>query len=121
MASRFTMLRPVVAQLDTRTAQQLPASYSFGDSRRGTAESRGYGWEWKKLRAKILLRDGYICQVCAGRGLATPAQAVDHIVNKARWHAQYGSQDGCDEPNNLQSICKPCHTEKTQQEAGGTR
>lgn len=119
MAGKLVMLRPVVGQLDTRTARQLPTALGFGDARRGSSTARGYGWEWQQLRLPILRRDGYVCQVCAARGIATPAVAVDHVINKAWWRAQYGSLDGCDEPSNLQSICKDCHDLKTQGEARG--
>lgn len=50
-------------------------------------------------------RDGYVCQVCQGRG----AFAVDHIVPKAR--------GGTDSDANLRAICKRCHDAKTQGEA----
>lgn len=33
----------------------------------------------------------------------------DHIVNKA--------QGGTDDMDNLQSLCKPCHDKKSQQES----
>ena len=38
------------------------------------------------------------------------ATSVDHIVPLAK--------DGTDKPDNLQSICEPCHTVKTLIDAG---
>lgn len=38
-------------------------------------------------------------------GYTTPAKQVDHIVPKAK--------QGTDDLSNLQSICVPCHDDKT--------
>lgn len=73
---------------------------------------RGYGNAWEKLRRKILKRDKQLCQVCIKLGLYTPAQAVDHIIPK--------SNNGTDQPNNLQSICNACHKVKTYSESKGS-
>ena len=72
--------------------------------RKSTTE-RGYGSQWRKLRASILKRDGYLCQVCKAKGKLTQANEVDHIKEKAH--------GGTDSPNNLQAICTPCHRNKT--------
>lgn len=69
---------------------------------------RGYGYQWVKLRERIMRRDGYLCQPCLKRGRPTPASEVDHIIGKA--------QDGSDDPENLQAICHACHVEKTKRE-----
>lgn len=76
---------------------------------RGSGASRGYGWAWDRLKRKILKRDGYVCQdqrVCKG---LTKADEVDHVVPKA--------EGGTDAPENLRSICTPCHRDKTRGEA----
>jgi 5-methylcytosine-specific restriction protein A len=70
---------------------------------------RGYGYRWVKLRQRILARDDYLCQPCLSQGRPTPATQVDHITPK--------SQDGADDPENLQAICAECHDAKTQREA----
>lgn len=82
-----------------------PRSGSFADKKRGNRHERGYGNDWTKLRNSIMLRDSYLCQVCLTSGRVTHAHAVDHIVPKAN--------DGTDDGDNLQAICKPCHTTKT--------
>ncbi len=64
----------------------------------GTAETRGYGTDWKKLRAIVLARDGYACQA---RGCGEVATHVDHIVAKA--------EGATDELENLQSLCAQHH------------
>lgn len=84
----------------------------------GTAESRGYGWAWKKLRAQILLRDRYICQVSLKHGVVVSATQVDHIVSKAEWFRRHGNLDRVDHPSNLQAICKEAHEAKSLLERG---
>lgn len=74
-----------------------------------TTTQRGYGHQWRKLRDAVMRRDGFLCQVCKSTGRYTPADEVDHIVQKA--------DGGTDHPDNLQAICKPCHKEKTARES----
>jgi 5-methylcytosine-specific restriction protein A len=81
----------------------------FGDSRRGSRQSRGYGAAWDALRKRILSRDKGLCQVCLSEGRLRPAREVDHKVPK--------SQGGTDADDNLQAICTPCHKAKTALEA----
>ena len=73
-----------------------------------TSTERGYGAEWRKLRARVLSRDKGLCQVCLKSGKYTPAKEVDHIVPK--------SQGGTDDINQLQAICVSCHRAKTASE-----
>lgn len=73
-----------------------------------TPTERGYGHYWKKLRVKVLLRDAHLCKTCFRANIMTLATEVDHILNKAR--------GGTDSMDNLESICKPCHTIKTNLE-----
>lgn len=76
-----------------------------------SAHQRGYGQRWRKARAAVLVRDLGLCQPCFGMGRTTPAQEVDHILNKA--------SGGTDHPDNLQAICPACHADKTAEEAKG--
>jgi len=73
-----------------------------------SAQSRGYGYQWVKLRKRILKRDSYLCQNCLRNGIITEAKEVDHILNKKR--------GGTDEDSNLESLCSPCHKDKTNKE-----
>jgi len=72
---------------------------------------RGYGHDWDKLRKTILKRDRWLCQQCLRNGRVTPLMvrpydhAVDHITPKAH--------GGTDDPDNLQSLCNPCHKSKS--------
>ena len=76
-----------------------------------TSSERGYGYQWQKLRKNILARDDYLCVMCLQRGILTPATDVDHIVQKA--------DGGTDDWDNLQSLCKDCHKDKTVRDNGG--
>jgi hypothetical protein len=66
---------------------------------------RGYGYAWEKLRAIVLRRDGGLCVPCKSVGVFKVGNSVDHIIPK--------SQGGDDSLENLQTICKACHTVKT--------
>ena len=76
--------------------------------RSGSTTSRGYGYKWRKLREQVLIRDGYLCVMCAANNRHVQASDVDHIKRKAD-----GGTDGLD---NLQSLCKRCHRAKTAKE-----
>ena len=60
------------------------------------------GRPWRRLKAKIHLRDLYTCKHC---GLVTMSLELDHIINVA--------QGGTEDESNLQSLCAPCHLKKT--------
>lgn len=80
----------------------------WNSSKGKSPAERGYGSEWVKIRAKALLRDGHLCQACFKAGIITVATEVDHIINKAR--------GGTNRMENLQSLCNPCHKDKTSKE-----
>lgn len=77
---------------------------------RESRHARGYGTAWDKLRKRILTRDKHLCQPCKDKGRLTAAKQVDHIKSKAN--------GGTDAEDNLQSICIPCHNDKTITEKG---
>ena len=81
------------------------ASWGQWQKERGSSTQRGYGYAWQKLRKVVLIRDKYLCQVCLKAGRLTSATTVDHILGKAA--------GGMDELDNLQSLCDPCHHQKT--------
>jgi 5-methylcytosine-specific restriction protein A len=86
-----------------------------------SATERGYGWEWQKVRRRILERDRHICQCpdCKGGEIrVTPATHVDHIVSKAEWKRRHGNLDGVDAESNLRAINKDCHERKSTLEKG---
>lgn len=79
------------------------------DRLRGTRQQRGYGADWQRTRAEVLLRDKGLCQPCLRKGRVTAAREVDHIKPKA--------SGGTDDADNLQAICLPCHRTKTARES----
>lgn len=72
-----------------------------------TAERRMRGRGWMNLRESVLLRDQYQCRQCGCVVLPKDAEC-DHIVPLA--------DGGKDEAENLQTLCKTCHTEKSAAE-----
>lgn len=92
----------------------MPSPHHWGDKSR---HERGYGKEWTHKRLQALERDSYLCQRCRAQDRLTELaikpydHAVDHIVPKAK--------GGTDDLSNLQSLCTPCHTIKTEEDKRG--
>lgn len=76
-----------------------------------TTTQRGYGAKWRKIRKVVIARDMGLCQRCIRSGTVKAFDAVDHKVPKAR--------GGTDQLDNLECICNPCHTDKTNNEDKG--
>jgi 5-methylcytosine-specific restriction endonuclease McrA len=86
-------LKPRIAQLDMRQGS-------------GIAVERIRGYELTKIRARILLRDGYTCRVC---GRSSSDLVVDHV--------QPLHLGGAESDENRQAICpEPCHRLKSELE-----
>ena len=83
------------------------------DANRGTPTQRGYGNDWRKMRA-YHLRNNPLCVACKARGITEVASVVDHIV------PHKGDEALRTDPDNLQSLCKRCHDSKTANENRGT-
>lgn len=67
----------------------------------GRIENRIYGRQWRKVRAEVLERDNYECQI-RRRGCAGRADRVDHIVpvdQGGQWYAI----------SNLRASCRVCN------------
>ena len=75
----------------------------------GWGEGRAAGWA--KTRARIMRRDGWLCQChdCRTQGRHEIAHMVDHIDNRRG--------PGYDDDRNLCAINRRCHERKTLQEA----
>ena len=69
-----------------------------------TAEKRMRGRGWMNLRESVLLRDQYQCRRCGCVVLPKDAEC-DHVVPLA--------DGGRDEMENLQTLCRTCHAEKS--------
>lgn len=68
--------------------------------------------EWKDIRRRRLLIDGYVCQHCGvkclGKKKNLPRPHVDHVIPR--------SKGGSDTLDNTQTLCVTCHNKKTRAE-----
>jgi len=65
--------------------------------------------QWRRMRKHQLAR-APLCAYCEEIGELTPATVADHVV------PHRGVADAFFDPDNLQSLCKPCHDSVKQQE-----
>ena len=65
------------------------------------------GRVWKEIIKFVKQRDGYKCKKC---GMVGRNMEVDHINPRKK--------GGMDTPDNLQTLCKSCHSKKTRYENG---
>lgn len=72
------------------------------EQERPSASVRGYGWNWRRLRAQVLADEPY-CEECA-----RPATEVDHRLAKGL--------GGTDARSNLRALCHACHLVKTMRD-----
>ncbi len=79
---------------------------------RPSSSAQGYDARWRKIRL-MHLREHPLCVECSRRGLTVAATEVDHITPLA--------QGGTHAADNLQSLCKPCHSRKTAAELGWSK
>ena len=63
------------------------------------------------VRDLALKSDNYLCQSCLKDGITTPANEVDHIIPTRLRPDLFYTLD------NLQTLCGPCHSKKT--DSGG--
>lgn len=91
-------LQRLQSRLDAITPKQPRPPKNWGAGRGGRP--------WRRLKEKIHLRDNWTCQHCHR---VTTQLELDHIVNVA--------QGGTDHESNLQSLCPPCHKDKTLKES----
>ena len=95
MRPKIATLKPRIATLDTRRGAPI-------------AVERIVGRELQRIRERIALRDGYICQIC-GRAAGPRQGVVDHRVPL---YAGGQETDG-----NRQWIHdEPCHRLKSERE-----
>ncbi len=80
--------------------------YRDPSSVRASACKRGYGRNWQRIRGRFI-KQYPLCNHCE---VPTPAQEVDHIISLRN--------GGTNKDENLQSLCKSCHSIKTAREDG---
>lgn len=97
---KLKMLKPRLATLSTDRVRVL-------DQRIG-ATPRQSGRKWMEVRA-AWLSNHPLCVGCECKGYVRPAAVVDHVI--PLW------EGGADDESNYQSLCNPCHDEKTAAEA----
>lgn len=78
---------------------------------RGSRQQRGYDATWNKLRLLVLAEEP-LCRHCRQHDMVTAAEEIDHIIPIRQ------RPDLRLDRLNLQSLCKPCHSKKTQRETG---
>lgn len=72
-------------------------------------------YEWEKVRAKVLERDRYECQICKSRGRYREGNLVHHIKYLR------DRPDLALNPDNLVTVCRECHAEIHNPEIFGTK
>lgn len=83
-------------------------------------QSRGYGAEWEKVRAKVIERAKGMCEECARQGRVAAGKDVDHITSRVKAKVLRWSTAKTEHPSNLQYLCTRCHDRKSAKETGRT-
>lgn len=65
-------------------------------------------WRWNKVRTKVFTRDDYTCQHC-GQQLHYSQLEADHKLPVSLGGEEFSL-------DNLQTLCGPCHEEKTKRD-----
>jgi len=71
---------------------------------RDPATAKRYGADWKKIRKRYITAHP-LCEICKAAGRYTAAEEVHHKTPLA--------DGGTNDPDNLQALCKPCHSRIT--------
>ena len=73
----------------------------YNKYQRDPAINKRYGSEWKKIRNRYIKLNP-LCELCKERGRFVPAELVHHKVEL--------EDGGTHDDDNLQSLCKSCHS-----------
>lgn len=78
------------------------------------ASDTRYPADWDQRRRRVYRRDDYTCQHCGDRGgpYGNAELHADHIRPK--------SHGGSHDYANLQTLCRPCHDQKTRLQHGSS-
>jgi 5-methylcytosine-specific restriction protein A len=93
-----------------RCSAHQAQKYKQQDERRESSSKRGYDAVWRKLR-KLKLNADPLCEEHLKSNRVVEANEVDHIIPIREW------PEGRLVWENLQSLCKPCHSQKTLNES----
>ena len=72
--------------------------------------NKRYGRQWKKNRALYISKHP-LCEACEKAGQLVPATEVHHIIPL--------DKGGSNADENLQALCKPCHSRHTLNDTRG--
>jgi 5-methylcytosine-specific restriction protein A len=78
------------------------------DKRRGSSTERGYGARHQRIR-EVVRREEPLCRECLSNNITTASSEMDHIDGNSMNTRR----------DNLQMLCKTCHSRKTIREQGG--
>lgn len=111
MTRRIRTLPPQFSAPPPRFASTATAGSGFSRSDGRSSAERGYGADWRAVRARVLQADA-ICRLC-NQAIATE---VDHI------RPFRGLRDPLRlDPRNLRPVCQPCHRARTARQSHGER
>lgn len=82
-------------------------------SRRDQEWRKGYDWQYQQARQQAIERDQGCCQIC-GLKVAVKRDGKWRMFGGETDHIIPLSQGGTNQPENIQTLCKECHREKTK-------
>lgn len=110
---RLSSLPPRLDKAPGKLASTATAGSGFSRSDGRSSTARGYGADWRRVRAAVLAAEP-LCRFCAAEGRVTAATEVDHV------DAFHGLADPKRlDPANLRPLCQPCHRRRTARQASG--
>jgi 5-methylcytosine-specific restriction protein A len=81
-----------------------PMAARYNKYERDPLTNKRYGKTWRKIRG-LFIAAHPLCETCKEQGRLTPAKEVHHIIPLAK--------GGDNNPSNLMSLCKSCHSRIT--------
>lgn len=77
------------------------ANKHYNKYQRDPESNKRYGRRWKRIRDRYI-KGHPLCEECQKHGRLTPVEEVHHILPL--------SKGGSNNPENLMSLCKSCHS-----------
>lgn len=110
---RLKLLKPALAPARARPLTDTSEKERLRRREQDVAWRKWYHSErWRRLRAEVLLRDGYTCRMpgCGRIEFNTSLLVCDHV------EPHRGDPDLFWDERNLQCLCKACHDGRKQAE-----